>query len=399
MAKTKIEKLNEIKGVQIRPKGKSWVVRIGKSVTKGKAIDIQRKSKSEAIGYVENQLQFRANRTSDLQKLTDAQISDARRALDLLSKLDSDKTLTSVVEFWTSKQPKFDPWTVNEACDSYMMNRTKNRDKPISKEWTRQLELCFKSFRLDFGEEMIHEITENDIEEYMEDHHGENAPKTYKNNMIQIKALFNHAQTRKKIVENPTENFTITKDTMNKPEILSPHDLHILIETAKNEAPEIVIPWALQAFAGLRASETSRLKWGDLKDVDLVIEKSIAKTGRRRTPPILTPLKNLLAWAESDSKPKDKNILPYSLRKWNKKRVQIMTKATISMPKNCLRHSFVSYRLADIQNSAQVALEAGHTEQILHENYNSNVSKSEAVTYWKLYSNNSVPLPKKSVAS
>ena len=46
--------------------------------------------------------------------------------------------------------------------------------------------------------------------------------------------------------------------------------------------------------------------------------------------------------------------------------------------KNALRHSFISYRVADIQNVNQVALEAGNSAAILFKHYRELVRAEEA---------------------
>jgi hypothetical protein len=49
--------------------------------------------------------------------------------------------------------------------------------------------------------------------------------------------------------------------------------------------------------------------------------------------------------------------------------VQLAEEAGIKWKHNALRHSFASYRLAQIQNANQVALETGHTVKVLFTNY------------------------------
>lgn len=46
--------------------------------------------------------------------------------------------------------------------------------------------------------------------------------------------------------------------------------------------------------------------------------------------------------------------------------------------KNALRHSFISYRLADIQAAAQVALEAGNSPQMIFGHYRELVRAMDA---------------------
>jgi integrase len=54
-------------------------------------------------------------------------------------------------------------------------------------------------------------------------------------------------------------------------------------------------------------------------------------------------------------------------------------------PKNGLRHSFASYRLAAIQDAPRVAAELGHTSpQMLYSTYRELVLPEEAERYWSI---------------
>jgi integrase len=54
-------------------------------------------------------------------------------------------------------------------------------------------------------------------------------------------------------------------------------------------------------------------------------------------------------------------------------------------PKNGLRHSFASYRLAAIHDAPRVAAELGHTSpQMLYSTYRELVLPEEAQRYWKI---------------
>jgi integrase len=54
-------------------------------------------------------------------------------------------------------------------------------------------------------------------------------------------------------------------------------------------------------------------------------------------------------------------------------------------PKNGLRHSFASYRLAACHDAPRVAAELGHTSpQMLYSTYREVVRPEEAERYWKI---------------
>ena len=53
--------------------------------------------------------------------------------------------------------------------------------------------------------------------------------------------------------------------------------------------------------------------------------------------------------------------------------------------KNALRHSFISYRLAEVKNAHQVAIEAGNSENIIFKNYRELVTEEEAAQWFSIF--------------
>jgi hypothetical protein len=58
--------------------------------------------------------------------------------------------------------------------------------------------------------------------------------------------------------------------------------------------------------------------------------------------------------------------------------------APFAWKREALRHSFLSYRVADIQNMAQVALEAGNSPQIIFKHYRELVRPKAAKAWFGL---------------
>ena len=61
-----------------------------------------------------------------------------------------------------------------------------------------------------------------------------------------------------------------------------------------------------------------------------------------------------------------------------------MTTSTSSWKPNGLRHSFASYRLADVQNAAQVALEMGNSASVVFRHYRELVKPADAVKWFNV---------------
>ena len=54
----------------------------------------------------------------------------------------------------------------------------------------------------------------------------------------------------------------------------------------------------------------------------------------------------------------------------------------VKWKKNALRHSFISYRVAETQDVAKVALEAGNSPQIIFQHYRELVQPKEAKAWF-----------------
>jgi hypothetical protein len=92
-------------------------------------------------------------------------------------------------------------------------------------------------------------------------------------------------------------------------------------------------------------------------------------------------LDNLRAWLQ----PVAKTQGPVVERGTRKRHEAARDRAGIKQwPDNCMRHSFVSYRLADTGNAAQTALESGHDQAVLFQHYRELVKPKDAARYWQI---------------
>jgi hypothetical protein len=62
----------------------------------------------------------------------------------------------------------------------------------------------------------------------------------------------------------------------------------------------------------------------------------------------------------------------------------VATEVKVGWKSNALRHSFVSYRVAQIKNVPQVAYESGNSPQIIDSNYRELVTEQEAKKWFLL---------------
>lgn len=166
-------------------------------------------------------------------------------------------------------------------------------------------------------------------------------------------------------------------------EIFSPGELKALLAHADRR----LIPFvAIAAFAGLRHSEIKRLDWRQIelseKPGESFIEvRSIenTKSDQRRR---LVPVKeNLRAWLQPFAKmsgpvcpfKKTVSILP-----------QLAAKSNVAWKKNALRHSCISYRIAECADIPRVSDESGNSVQIIKTNYLRRVKPAEAKEWFDI---------------
>src|ERR1035441_7675178 len=165
-------------------------------------------------------------------------------------------------------------------------------------------------------------------------------------------------------------------------EIFRSGELERVLELAE---PALIPFLTIGAFAGLRHAEIQRLDWSEVRLEENLIEikASKARTASRRLVPILP---NLKAWLEKHRQPEGKVCEYVNVPKqlmWLSESVDAALRKeeppkAFSWKHNALRHSFISYRVAQIQNVAQVALEAGNSPRMVFSNYREIVRPADA---------------------
>lgn len=141
---------------------------------------------------------------------------------------------------------------------------------------------------------------------------------------------------------------------------------------------------AVMAYAGLRPGEALGLRWGDVRDKTLLIERAVSlgqikttKTGERRTVRLLAPLAaDLRAWKMRSGRPSDTALVfpsrdggPWSEPAWQNWRRRAFARALEAAgveharPYD-LRHSFASLLLHEGRSVIYVARQLGHGAQL-----------------------------------
>jgi hypothetical protein len=165
------------------------------------------------------------------------------------------------------------------------------------------------------------------------------------------------------------------KETKAAVSIFTPDNIASLLAKADNTLRPFL---ALGAFAGLRTAELQRLDW---KEIELergfiTVDASKAKTRQRRLVPIS---ENLKLWLT----PHKQASGPVCLHKRPQLAAAPLCEG-FEWQKNGLRHSFISYRLAILNDTARVALEAGNSPEVIFAHYRELVTPDVAKAWFGL---------------
>jgi integrase len=123
-----------------------------------------------------------------------------------------------------------------------------------------------------------------------------------------------------------------------------------------------------------------RLEWKDFnfKRGHITVAAHKAKTATRRLVPISPNLAEYL-------RPYHRAEGPLFKGRAEERAVAFAKRNGIDRwPKNCLRHSYASYRLAAIKSAAEVALEMGNSPSMLFNNYRELADEHDAKAWFAI---------------
>jgi len=265
--------------------------------------------------------------------------------------------------------------TVAELAEEVLGAKRKDGHAPM---YIADLRKRLARFCRDFGTRPIAGITVEELDNWLRN--LDCAPKSRANFRANVGVLFSYAERRRMIDSNPILRTARPKLVSGPPEIFRVDELSALLNAASKVAPDVVPMLAIAAFTGVRDSEIKRLNWAEIDLVRGFIELKASKTksARRR---IVEIQPNLAEWLRPYAEMTGQ-VVPANTR--NKLDLACKVAGLTRWPKNGLRHSFASYRLAAIHDAPRVASELGHTSpQMLYSTYRELVRPEEAQRYWQ----------------
>ena len=252
---------------------------------------------------------------------------------------------------------------------------SQGRSARYIEDCTSRLSKAAKAFR---GH--IQKVTTSDIESWLDSIKA--ARRTRNNYRAVLCRLFSFARSRRYLPRNERTEAELcmkASDRGGDIGIYTPKELAVMLTGIDVKFLPLV---ALGAFAGLRTAEIHRLDWHDidLHSGHIVVGKHKAKTGQRRIVPVLPALRAWLMPLGIKTGP----VIPrYSgdaplLRAFR----QALEPLKVKLVYNGLRHSYATYRLAQVQSADQVALEMGNSPRKLFQNYRELATKRQAESWF-----------------
>jgi integrase len=289
--------------------------------------------------------------------------------------LDGDLVVEAAKDYAKRNLKNMPRKTVQEVLDEMLDAK---RNAKLSRRYLQDLGYRCGAFAKAFRCPLI-SITPSDVRCYLEKQNIE--PRTFKNQFASIRTLFQFAEARMYLPKDHgvLDGIEPPKDVGSAIEIYSPDEISSILANAE---PEIISAIAIGAFAGLRSAEIERLDWSDIHLAERFIEVSAgkSKTASRRLAPISD---NLAAWLTHYARPSGQVWSGEHFNFYNTQR-DAAEKSGITWKSNALRHSFVSYRLAEIQDAAKVALEAGNSPAMVFRHYRQLVTQQQSKAWFSI---------------
>ena len=276
------------------------------------------------------------------------------------------------VQFYQRHHAGLPRITVSEAAAQFQEAK---RDAQVSSIYLKVFRCQMRKFCEQFGPMQLADLSTQDLDRFLRSQTcGPVTRNNIRRNMVTLSTWARNQGYLPQDKKTSAERCMTFLVPDQAPAIWTSDEMRKLLAVCMpNLLPLVVIG----AFSGIRSAEIDRLDWQDVlwDQGYLEIKAKKAKTKSRR----LVPLRdNLKQWLE----PYRKAEGPVCRLNNQSLRLNYLgEKAGLGWRQNALRHSYASYRLAEIQDAAKVALELGNSPEKLFRHYRELVSP-EAAKEW-----------------
>lgn len=366
------------------PGKKLWYIRVPAEYSNTeKAHKLYFKTRTEALEFGKSTIEA-IKRTGTGYSSADMALLDTVRALLVILEPHG-KSLREVVLEWVSEKEKKSP-TIDRLSNSY------EKQLHASERYVKTVHRLMAIMREALGSIETDRLTPTEFVEFLDSHFKTSVQ--WNNALRTIRPMFSYGIRMEMCTRNPGKNLQLKKVHLEAPRILTAEQAKLLLTSCENYSGDKNIPHyirvdcrhalpavAIMLFAGVRPTEITRLKWGDI-DVKKRYIYISPKTGKTPHARYIHIENNLLAFLSSvDHKAKD-SIVPEN---WPKKWQAVRKMAGIGDMQDVCRHSYASYWLAKWENMDTLLQNMGHTTSMMTlRHYRAAATKEDAHEFWSI---------------
>lgn len=251
-----------------------------------------------------------------------------------------------------------------------------------SPAYLKDLRDFYKDAGNSFNDELLHEISADEIEEWLEDQ--DVGPVTWNNYRRKFGVLLSFAANPRNgwVKENVIGQVIQKEVKTDEVTALTPAQAKTLLATATRQLPRLVPYLCVSMFAGLRRSEAERAVWDD---IDWETESMRVSGGKMRSAtsryvhlqPVFIDWMKPLAAASGDQICTGRHARRADLK--------VLRGLTFDFDGNIFRHSFGTHHYRAFNNPQATIVEMGHTTPaMLFKHYRKPVPQTVAQKFWEL---------------
>jgi integrase len=302
--------------------------------------------------------------------------------------LEGKASIEEAVRKYTHDRQKADltPIKFDDVATEFMARCERNNLSEAYKTATKKF---LRRVSPSLGQSLIQDITSREIDKVVESL-VDGGPRAFNNLLGAVAGVFSYARKQGYLPRTEkTEAEIVERKSSKRIEkigVYSPEEIHTILG---NIGEELVPFIALGAFAGIRTEEIFRMNWEmiDLKKGFILLDRKFTKTHRRRIIPINQALRSWIAPLHKKTGAiynfRSSHELGNALRAaWPRNKDGEML---VERRRNALRHSYGTYRFAELQDEQKVSSEMGNSPNELREHYAELATPEDASAWFSIH--------------
>lgn len=303
------------------------------------------------------------------------------------------KTIADAVAFYEAhlkrEKAKAESATVTNLSDLWLKAKSKKTgNKILRKDTIKDITDTSNILDREFGSKRLLEITEKDMQDYLDD--LPLSQRTKHNRRNRFCQFFNWCIKQGHTSDNPLKNIKIDVPT-KEVQILSVEESDALMKKCESTFPDLVPYFAISLFAGLRPNECKLLQWSEvhLEEKQITVWGHTSKTGETRNVKIEPTLAHWLSNYTGNKKGFVVHQKSYRTQ-MEKIRASLGYKVGGKNPEgpkwheDICRHTYASYWIQTYKDRAHLAEQMGNSLKMIKQHYKRIVKSSDAEKFWAI---------------